>query len=82
MGEQQQSGALDDLSLAILELEARRFKYQGAKERAIRSELGIPVTAYYQRLNVLIDDPAAWKLRPALLRRLRDQRDGASGATA
>nr|WP_280720432.1 DUF3263 domain-containing protein [Kocuria sp. JC486] len=70
------------MSLQILELEGRRFKYQGAKERAIRSELGIPVTAYYQRLNVLIDDADAWALRPALLRRLRDQRDGASGATA
>lgn len=68
---------LDELETAILEMESRRFKYQGAKERAIRSELAIPVTAYYQRLNVLIDSPAAWKAAPVLMRRLREHRDSA-----
>lgn len=73
------SPGLDDMERAILDMESRRFKYQGAKERTIRSELDIPVTAYYQRLNVLIDTPAAWEAAPALMRRLREQRDVVSG---
>lgn len=66
---------LEAVDLAIVEMEGRRFKYQGAKERAIRAELGIPVTAYYQRLNLMIDLPGAWAQQPALMRRLRDHRD-------
>lgn len=68
---------LSTLESAILEMESRRFKYQGAKERAIRSEIQIPVTTYYQHLNVLIDNPVAWAVEPALMRRLRDHRDAA-----
>ena len=46
---------------AILDLEKRRFKYQGAKERAIGAQLGMPVTEYYQRLNAMLADPSAWR---------------------
>lgn len=67
--------ALNSLESAILDMESRRFKYQGAKERAIRSQIQIPVTTYYQHLNVLIDNPVAWAAQPALMRRLRDYRD-------
>ncbi|WP_144793591.1 DUF3263 domain-containing protein [Kocuria palustris] len=66
---------LDATQRAILELEKRRFKYQGAKERTIRAELGLPVTEYYQRLNALLDSPLAWQAEPALARRLSEQRD-------
>src|SRR5690625_7861291 len=48
---------LTDRDRRILELEARTFRYVGAKERAIREELGISRTAYYVRLNALLDDP-------------------------
>ncbi|MDO5619534.1 DUF3263 domain-containing protein [Kocuria sp.] len=71
-------GELGPLERAILDMESRRFKYQGAKERAIRAEIQLPVTAYYQQLNQLIDTPAAWAAQPALMRRLRDHRDGAA----
>nr|WP_280842267.1 DUF3263 domain-containing protein [Kocuria subflava] len=66
---------MNSLESAILDMESRRFKYQGAKERAIRSQIQIPVTTYYQHLNVLIDNPVAWAAQPALMRRLRDHRD-------
>lgn len=68
---------LNSLEKTILEMESRRFKYQGAKERAIRGEIQIPVTTYYQHLNVLIDNPVAWAAQPALMRRLREHRDAA-----
>lgn len=67
---------LSAMDVAILEMESRRFKYRGAKERTIRQELQISVTSYYQQLNALIDASAAWAAYPALMRRLRDYRDG------
>lgn len=70
-----QAGELDEQQRAILDLEKRRFKYQGAKERAIGAQLGMPVTEYYQRLNALLDTEAAWAAEPALVRRLSELRD-------
>src|SRR5699024_5941393 len=65
---------LTDRDHRILELEARTFRYVGAKERAIREELGISRTAYYVRLNALLDDPQALRSRPAPTNRLRSRR--------
>lgn len=47
----------------------------GRKEEAIRTELGLSPTRYYQRLNALIDVPAAIAAYPLLLSRLRRRRD-------
>ncbi len=69
--------ALTDRQLAVLALEGRRYRRQGAKEQAVRDELGLSATRYYQVLNALLDDPAALALEPVLvnrLRRLREQR--------
>ncbi|MEE1651576.1 DUF3263 domain-containing protein [Brachybacterium sp. J144] len=60
--------------LAILALEGRTFRYVGAKERAIREEIGISKVAYYVRLNALLDDPRALRAAPALVHRLRGRR--------
>lgn len=52
------------LDLAIITLERawlNRPQHDGRKADAIR-ELGLTETAYYQRLNALLDDPAAWRL--------------------
>ena len=68
---------LTDRDRRILELEARTFRYVGAKERAIREELGISRTAYYVRLNALLDDPQALRSAPATINRLRDRRTSA-----
>lgn len=68
---------LDVKSKMTLDFEARRWKYAGTKETAIRDTFDETATRYYQRLNALIDDPEALAYSPvvvARLRRLRDQR--------
>lgn len=73
---------LSDQDRRILELEARTFRYQGAKERAIREQIGISRIAYYVRLNRLLDDPAALRAAPALIHRLQARRTSADDAPA
>lgn len=60
---------------AVLAMESRPWRYAGAKEAAIRAELGLSPTAYYQRLVRLLDDPAAVAHAPMLVGRLRRIRD-------
>lgn len=70
-------GDLTDRDVTILNLEARHWRHAGTKEQAIRTELGLSATAYYARLNQLLDVPAALERNPVLvnrLRRLREQR--------
>lgn len=73
--------ALAPVDVAILANELRTFKYQGAKEMECARIMGgsrpgapRPVTRYYQRLNRLLDHPAADAAQPALVTRLRAQR--------
>ncbi len=64
--------------LAILAFERRWWRFAGAKEEAVRRELGLSPTAYYQHLSRLLDDPLALQVEPVLverLRRLRATRD-------
>lgn len=73
---------LSEEEQGILALEKRDWSLPGAKERAIRSSLGLGATQYYMRLNALLDDPRAVQAEPMLVRRLRSQRSGGrSGAT-
>lgn len=68
---------LTDRDVAILNLEARHWRHAGSKEQAIRGRLDLSATAYYARLNQLLDEPAALERNPVLvnrLRRLREQR--------
>ncbi|AOR33616.1 hypothetical protein BFF78_23370 [Streptomyces fodineus] len=60
---------------AILALERRGFSGPGAKERAIREELGLSPVRYYQLLNALLDDERALALDPVTVNRLRRVRD-------
>lgn len=62
---------MDDLDRRILEMESRRYRYGGAKVRAIRGELGLGDVAYFARLNRLLDDPEAALAYPQLVSRLR-----------
>lgn len=71
----------------VLDLERRHFKYQGAKDAAIRHELGWSPTRHYQVLNRLLDDPGALQAHAQLVHRLRRVRetrralrDGSAGA--
>ena len=66
---------LDDADLTLLDFEATAPRAVGAKEDAIRAELGLSPIRYYQRLNVLLDSPAALAARPQLVRRLQRIRD-------
>jgi hypothetical protein len=72
------AGGLAAHDLAILAFERRWWRFAGAKEEAIRRELGLGPTTYYQLLNRLLDDPLALEAEPVLvdrLRRLRATRD-------
>lgn len=59
----------------ILALERRGASGQGAKERAIREQLGLSPTRYYQLLNALLDDRHALDHDPVTVNRLRRRRD-------
>lgn len=74
--------ALSESDRRILELESRTFRYVGAKERAIREEIGLSRIAYYVRLNSLLDSPDALRAAPALVHRLRARRVSADSTEA
>ena len=61
----------------LLAFEETAPKSIGAKEDAIRTQLGLSPVRYYQRLNIAIDLPEVMAPYPQLtarLRRIRDQR--------
>lgn len=66
---------LTDRDVAILDLEAQRWRHAGSKEQAIRSRLGISATRYYQLLGALVDESAALERHPVLVNRLRRLRE-------
>ncbi|MGI5426710.1 DUF3263 domain-containing protein [Streptomyces sp. CA-179760] len=59
----------------ILALERRSFPGPGAKERAVREELGLAPVRYYQLLNALLDDARALAHDPVTVNRLRRIRE-------
>lgn len=66
---------LSDLDREILAFEEDWVTYAGAKESAVLERFGITPADYHQRLNRLIDLPAAEEHAPRLVRRLRRRRD-------
>lgn len=60
---------------AILDFERGWWRLPGSKERAIREDLGISSTRYYERLNVLLDEPAAFAYDPLTVKRTRRMRE-------
>jgi hypothetical protein len=69
------TGGLSDRDVRILELERRDWRSPGAKELAVRTELGLSSARYYQVLNALLDSPAALRADPMLVKRLRRIRE-------
>lgn len=65
---------LNPLERRILALESRGFKHQGSKEKAIKA-LGFTPIAYYQMLNVMLDDERVREAAPRLVDALRARRD-------
>lgn len=70
-----QSPALSGRERAILDFEAQWRRHVGAKEEAIRADLGLSPARYYQLLGRLLDSSAALAHDPMLVRRLRRARD-------
>lgn len=68
-------GELAERERSILALERRGFSGPGAKERAVREELGLAPVRYYQLLNALLDDPRALAADPVTVNRLRRVRE-------
>ncbi|WP_189131749.1 DUF3263 domain-containing protein [Wenjunlia tyrosinilytica] len=68
-------GGLSDRDRAVLDLARRTWSRPGAKERAIREQLGMSPTRYYQVLNALLDTPDALEHDPVTVNRLRRMRD-------
>jgi hypothetical protein len=68
------AGVLGERERDVLAFERRWWGHAGAKEEAIRRELGVGPTAYYQLLSRLLDDPAAFAYDPMLVKRLQRQR--------
>ncbi|KQW06348.1 hypothetical protein ASC66_07520 [Leifsonia sp. Root4] len=75
-------GSLSERELAILTFESQWFKHAGAKEQAIRSELGLSAPRYYQLLGAVIDRPAALVHDPMLVKRLLRMREARAEARA
>ncbi len=65
---------LSDRDRAVLAFARRTWHLSGAKERAIREQLELSPTRYYQVLNTLIDRPEALAHDPVTVNRLRRMR--------
>lgn len=66
--------ALSEREQAVLEFEKHWWRFEGAKQQAIREELHLSPTRYYQVLNTLLDNPDALRAEPVVVRRLQRQR--------
>jgi len=64
-------GELSARDREILDFEATFYRYQGAKEQAVRDLFDMSATRYYQVLNSLLENPAALAYSPVLVKRLR-----------
>jgi Protein of unknown function (DUF3263) len=60
---------------AILDFERGWWRLPGSKEGAIREELGLSSTRYYQLLGALLDQPAALAYDPLTVKRARRMRE-------
>jgi len=67
--------SISDRDRAILDFERTWCTRDGSKEDAIRHELGISGTRYYQVLGALLDAPEAAAYDPLTVKRFRRNRD-------
>ena len=72
--------ALTERDEAILAFERLWWRHAGAKEQAIRQDLGLSAARYYQLLGALIDSQAALAHDPMLVSRLQRLRDARTDA--
>jgi len=74
------SAALSDLEIRILDFERSWWRYAGAKESAIKELFDLTPARYYQLLNDLIDRDDALATSPILVKRLRRLREARTSA--
>ena len=67
--------ALTRRDRAILDFERGWWMHPGPKEAAIRAELGMSSTRYYELLRALTDRRDAYEHDPLTVARLRRERD-------
>lgn len=79
-GDDVRTSALSERDRAILDFEQHAPLSAGAREAAIRRDLGLGVVRYQQLLNSLIDRPAALAYAPMLVGRLQRLRAARSDA--
>jgi hypothetical protein len=60
---------------AILDFERTWWTRPGTKEAAIRDELGVSSTRYYELLRHLVEGDAAYAYDPLTVKRVRRQRE-------
>jgi hypothetical protein len=68
--------ALAPDDLAVLRFAGQWWRTGGAREQAIVDQFGVTPVRFYQRLNQLLDTPAAAAAEPVLVARLIRIRDG------
>jgi len=61
---------LTEQQRAVLGIESRFWRHAGAKEDAIRAETGLSPTRFYQALNAMRVNTAAWEHAPATMGRV------------
>jgi len=66
--------ALSERDRQVLMFERQWWRYEGSKEQAINDLFQMDATRYYQVLGRLIDTDEALAFDPALVKRLRRQR--------
>jgi len=71
VGKDDSASYLDERDQRILVFERQWWKYEGAKEQAIRELFDMNVTRYYQVLGTIIDRPEALAFDPMLVKRLQ-----------
>jgi Protein of unknown function (DUF3263) len=71
---------LTERDRAILRFEGEWRRHGGAKEEAIRADLGLSPARYYQLLGRLIDTAEAQEHDPMLVKRLRRLREARASA--
>jgi hypothetical protein len=64
-----------DTDVQILQLAAARYRYEATRLEDARVLFGLGPARFYQRVNALIDDPAAIVAHPELVLPLRRQRE-------
>lgn len=62
---------LTDSDRQLLTFAQKWWKHRGAQEAAIRAELGISPTRYFQRLRALAETREALEYAPTLVKRIR-----------